>query len=504
MIEVQGSNTGMKSWKEGRLPSQVKKLRWVAAATVFAVALIYRLLLHSFVTRYWPELGWATDVVFYGLLGTVVIWSCLSWVAHRLQQQAGETEQLASLVRSSWDPILGLDDRWQIHTWNHGAELMFGYHRREVVGQPFDVLLSPGSTNTLRLEATKKLVREQGYAQAREMELLTKDGKPVTVQLTANLTSATSGEGSSLSIVVTDISAAREAGERMRALYREVEEKMRERTRKLELARHELEMRNAELHRAYEELKELDQLKSDFVSMVSHELRSPLTNISGAIELMLEQEELSDEYVRIMLGVVGEQTQRLIRLVKGVLNVSRIQAGRLYLDRCALDLLPVLERVMASLQATTVFHWFELPTTDKWPPVWGDEDRIEEILFNLLDNAIKFSPSGGSIIIATEVTGDEITVSITDPGIGIPAEKLDGIFQKFHRLDSEDSRQTYGHGLGLYITKGLVEAHGGRIRVESVEGEGSTFSFTLPLASHRPSQTDGDVAEPAASQAFRE
>jgi len=504
MVAVQGSNTDMKDWHQGQLPLQIERLKWVAAGAIFAVASSYRLLLHPFVARHWPELGWAVDVLFCALLGSVVIWSCLSWVGHRLRQEAGETEQLASLVRSSWDPILGLDEGWQIRTWNRGAELMFGYHWKEVVGQPFHMLLSPGSTNTLRLEATRKLVHEQGYAQAREMELLTKDGQPIAVQLTANLMRAPSGGMSALSLVVTDVSAAKETEERMRALYREVEEKMRERTRKLELARHELEMSNAQLHRAYEELKDLDQLKSDFVSMVSHELRSPLTNISGAIELMLEQEQLSDEYVRIMLGVAGEQTQRLIRLVKGVLNVSRIQAGQLHLDQCELDLMPVLERVMTSLQANTVFHWFELPTKDEWPPVWGDEDRIEEILFNLLDNAIKFSPSGGSIVIAMEVAGGEITVSITDPGVGIPPEKLDGIFRKFHRLDSEDSRQTYGYGLGLYITKALVEAHGGSIWVDSVEGEGSTFSFTLPLASHRPSPTDTDLAESARSKVHRQ
>jgi PAS domain S-box-containing protein len=504
MAAIHGPKTDMKDWHQGQLPLQVERLKWVAAGAICAIASSYGLLLHPLVTRRWPELGWTVDVFVCALLGSVVVWLCLSWVHHRLRQEAGENEQLASLVRSSWDPILSLDEGWQIRTWNRGAELMFGYHRNEVVGQPFDMLLSPGSTNTLRMEATRKLVQEQGYAQGREMELLTKDGKPVFVQLTANLMLATSGEVSAVSIAVTDVSAAKEAEERMRALYREVEEKMRERTRKLELARHELEMSNARLHRAYEELKDLDQLKSDFVSMVSHELRSPLTNISGAIELMLQQEELSDEYVRIMLGVTGEQTQRLIRLVKGVLNVSRIQAGQLHLDRSALDLMPVLERVMTSLQGNTVFHWFELSAKDDWPPVWGDEDRIEEILFNLLDNAIKFSPSGGSIVITTEVSEGEITVSITDPGIGIPSEKLDGIFRKFHRLDSEDSRQTYGYGLGLYITKALVEAHGGRIWVNSVEGEGSTFSFTLPLASHTPSPTDADLAESAASQVHHE
>jgi signal transduction histidine kinase len=284
----------------------------------------------------------------------------------------------------------------------------------------------------------------------------------------------------------------------LRSQYEELEQKMRERTRKLELARHELEMRNAQLHRTSEELKQLDHLKSDFVSMVSHELRSPLTNIAGAIELMLQEEELSDEYVRKMLTIMGEQSERLIRLVKGVLDISRIQAGRLHLDRKEVDVLATMERVVSTVQPTTAFHWFELPTVHHCPPVWGDEDRIEEMLLNLLDNAVKFSPAGGPVKIGMEISECETIISITDPGIGIAQAKLDKIFQKFHRLDSEDSRETYGHGLGLYITKALVEAHGGSIWVESVEGEGSTFSFTLPLVSKdRPRPDEGILPIPS-------
>jgi signal transduction histidine kinase len=277
---------------------------------------------------------------------------------------------------------------------------------------------------------------------------------------------------------------------------------MRERTTKLELAHHDLEERNEELRQAYEELKELDRLKSDFVSMVSHELRSPLTNISGAVELMLEEDDLSDEYARKMLGVVGEQSDRLIRLVRGILDVSRIDAGRLFLDREEVDMMPILERVVSSLQATTVFHWFELPATNESPLVWGDEDRIEGILFNLLDNAIKFSPSGGQISIRMDARDEEIAVSITDSGVGIAPHKQQEIFRKFHRLDSEDSRESYGHGLGLYITKGLVEAHGGKIWVESTEQEGSTFTFTLPLV-RRTEHTAGTTAG-LSPQGFRE
>jgi PAS domain S-box-containing protein len=490
----------MKRRNAERLLWQVERLRWLAVAVILGATLGYHLLLHGYVARQWPDIVWIIDVLFYAFLGAVVAWSCLFWVGHRLRREPGETEHLAALVRGSRGAIISLDDRGQIRTWNLGAQLMFGYHPREIVKHSFHELLSADPGGVDRWESAKMLLDEQGHAEAAELEMFTKGGTPLTVQLTASTLPEESGTAAGLSLVATDVTAAREAREKMRALYREVEEKMRERTSKLELARHELEMRNAELHRAYQELKELDQLKSDFVSMVSHELRSPLTNISGAIELMLEEEELSEEYVRIMLGVVGDQTQRLIRLVKGVLDVSRIEAGRLYLDRHPADIMSIIERVTTSLQATTVFHWFELPPSDGWPPVWGDEDRIEEIIFNLLDNAIKFSPEGGRIGVAMDVAGGEITISITDPGIGIAAERLDAIFQKFHRLDSEDSRQTYGHGLGLYITKGLVEAHGGRIWVESVEGEGSTFSITLPLASDGPSQTDAGLVEPVASQ----
>ncbi len=300
--------------------------------------------------------------------------------------------------------------------------------------------------------------------------------------MTGNRLPSLDGETMGFLLILRDITEVKASDLRMRRLYKELEQKMRERTRRLEVAHRDLAERNEELRQAYEELKELDRLKSDFVSMVSHELRSPLTNISGAVELMLQEDQVGEEYLHRMLGVVGEQSQRLIRLVQGVLDVSKIDAGKLYLECREVDLLPLVERVVNSLQPTTVSHWFELPRVNEFPPVWGDEDRIEQILFNLLDNAIKYSPSGGPIKVQMEAGNGEITISLTDQGVGIPADRLDRLFQKFHRLDSGDARETYGHGLGLYITKGLVEAHGGRIWVESTVGQGSTFSFTLPVA----------------------
>lgn len=472
----------MKSRYEGRLLPQLKRLRWLVALAVLGVALSYRLLIQEHVARQWPRSSWVVDVLFCGLLGALIVWLSLTWLVRRLQVTPDQADHLAPVGAASTYAIVSLDKEWNISTWNRGAELTFRYRPEEVIGRPFRGLLPEDLIGTGELETISQQIVEGRCVHEYETELLTKEGKRLTVQLTGNPLHSDAREVIGFLLILRDVTAMKIADERMRRLYWELEEKMRERTRKLELARHELEERNSQLHRAYEERKELDRLKSDFVSMVSHELRSPLTNISGAVELMLEEEELSDEYVRKMLGVVREQSERLTRLVLGVLDVSRIDAGRLYLDCKEVDILSLLERVVNTLKATTVFHWFELPTTDELPPVWGDEDRMEQIFFNLLDNAIKFSPSGGPIRIHMEAGEEEIIVSLTDPGMGIPPQKLETIFQKFHRLDGDDSRETYGYGLGLYITKALVEAHGGKIWVASVEGEGSTFSFTLSLA----------------------
>jgi PAS domain S-box-containing protein len=493
----------MKRSFEGQLLAQSKRLRWMAPAAILATAVVYRVLIQDFVARQQPEMSWAVDVLFYGLVAALIAWLSLNWVSRRLQSQPQESERLATMVRYFPDAIITLDEDWTIQTWNRGAKLLFGYRSREMVGLPFQELLAPDSGAETEPADTRKLLAEKSHVQGRLLSMRTKDGTPIVTQTTASVL-ADDGKGSGgVALILRDVTEAQHAQENLRSLYEEVEAKMRERTRKLELARHELEMRNAELHQAYQELQALDRLKSDFVSMVSHELRSPLTNITGAIELMLEEEQLSDEYVRKMLGVMGEQSERLIRLVKGVLDISRIQAGKLHLDRQELDLPHVMQRVVDSLQPASVFHWFELPPVENCPPVWGDEDRIEEAFFNLLDNAIKFSPSGGPITIGLEVGDMELTISIADPGIGIPEAELDKIFQKFHRLDREDSRVTYGHGLGLYITKALVEAHGGSIWVESVEGEGSTFSFTLPLASQAGTSPEEDVPQTVTQEVDR-
>jgi len=230
-------------------------------------------------------------------------------------------------------------------------------------------------------------------------------------------------------------------------------------------------------------LQKLDELKSEFVSMVSHELRAPLTNINGSIELLLEgHAPCYDPGHRDLLQIVGEQSARLTRLVQGILNVSRIEAGQLILQPQAFNIVGLIEKVVGVWESRGIANRFGHPRTQNVPSVWADRDRTEEVLFNLIDNAIKYSSENGEIQVDVRVDGTSAVISVSDRGVGIPAEEVVKIFDKFHRVDRRDSMETYGHGLGLYICRRLVQAQGGEIWVESVLGEGSTFYFSLPLA----------------------
>jgi signal transduction histidine kinase len=263
----------------------------------------------------------------------------------------------------------------------------------------------------------------------------------------------------------------------------ELETNVAERTTQLASATEALRRRNTELEKANQELQKLDELKSEFVSMVSHELRAPLTNINGSIELLLEGDApCYDRQHRDLLHIVGEQTARLTRLVQGILNVSRIEAGHLVLQPQAFSMVGLIEKVIGVWESREVSNPFEHPRSENLPSVWADRDRTEEVLFNLIDNAIKYSAEGASIRLAAESNDQFMLVAVSDRGVGIPTDEVDKVFDKFHRVDRGDNMETYGHGLGLYICRKLVEAQGGAISVDSVLGEGSTFRFTLPLA----------------------
>lgn len=462
-------------------------LRWALPLLIFLGVLMEQLSLRLFTGQRWPQWSPFLSVFFYGMVGPLVIWWVLTWLRGTLAEQERSQdkiqeweEYLASITSASADAIISLDTEGIIRTWNRGAELIFGYRAQEMVGEHFRRLVPQEILKRDELRLIAREIEKRGYIRDYETERIAKDGRRVNVQMTQTLLRDKEGRAIGTSLILRDITDRKGAEEEILQLTRELEGKVEQRTKRLERAYKELEERNEELRRANEALRDLDRLKSDFVSMVSHELRSPLTNIGGAVELLLDSGAEVNE--REMLEVIGEESARLARLVQGILDVSRIEARKLDLRRERIEILPPLQRVVMNLQGNTSLHDFVLPDADSLPRVWGDEDRIAQIFFNLLDNAVKYSPQGGKITVTAEAVGKEMVISVADQGMGISDKEKKRLFRKFHRVNGSDSREAYGHGLGLYISKGLVEAQGGRIWVESRVGKGSTFTFTLPLA----------------------
>ena len=242
-----------------------------------------------------------------------------------------------------------------------------------------------------------------------------------------------------------------------------------------------LKERANKLEQAYRELQEIDRLKDELVQNVSHELRTPLTFIKGYVELLMEQEMGPlTETQREALSIVTEKTNALTRLVSDIIFLQQV-------ERESLDLAPHNMRDVASLAlhsceiaSGSAGITLRLEAPPDLNPILIDRDRISQVFDNLLGNAIKFSPRGGTITIAVEDFGDRLRMSVADTGVGIPADKLIKIFDRFYQVDGSATRRFGGAGLGLAIAKRIVEAHGGEIWVESTVGIGSKFSFTLP------------------------
>jgi signal transduction histidine kinase/CheY-like chemotaxis protein len=246
----------------------------------------------------------------------------------------------------------------------------------------------------------------------------------------------------------------------------------------------------------YEKTRELDRLKSEFVAVVSHEVRTPLTSIKGSLEL------LSDErYFPVLprqkelLTICAANVDRLVTLISDILDFSKMEANRLTMQIEPSDLRTILfdvtDQIASLAQQKSQTVVLNLP--EKLPSVLADPARILQVMTNLLGNAVKFSESGTTITVETLELPDAMQVSVRDEGPGIEPRDIQKLFMKFQQLDGGTTRKAGGTGLGLVISKGIIEQHGGRIWVESAPGKGSTFSFTLPLADEAPQDRDGET-----------
>jgi signal transduction histidine kinase len=242
-----------------------------------------------------------------------------------------------------------------------------------------------------------------------------------------------------------------------------------------------------------EALKELDRLKTDFLATISHELRTPLTLIIGYAELLSSREKLSPRGQEMAQTALRE-SRRMARLVDDLLDLSRIETGGLELHREPVNLIRLTEESLANFSVLSPQHHLETRIPHGLPWIMADRARISQAINNLLDNAIKYSPNGGTITVELLRHATAVMVSVKDQGVGIPPEKLKLLFTKFYRADEFLKLAVRGTGLGLALCKYIVEAHGGRIWVESQEDLGSTFSFTLPIYQNAAKAPSNSIA----------
>ncbi|ROR32100.1 sensor histidine kinase [Inmirania thermothiophila] len=256
-------------------------------------------------------------------------------------------------------------------------------------------------------------------------------------------------------------------------------------SRRLEEKSRELERATEELRAANERLQELDRMKDEFVSTVSHELRTPLTSIRAFAEILLSEPEMPRGRRQEFLAILVRETERLSRLVNEVLDLARLESGRVQWHEAALDLGAVVREAMESggqlLRERGVRLVLRLPREPL--EVTGDRDRLTQVLLNLLANAAKFCPAeGGRVEVSAWREGGEARVAVSDNGPGIPPAERERVFDKFHQVHDRSGHKPTGSGLGLAICRHIVEYHGGRIWVEEAEGGGARFVFSLPLA----------------------
>ncbi|MFD2873084.1 ATP-binding protein [Mucilaginibacter ximonensis] len=229
------------------------------------------------------------------------------------------------------------------------------------------------------------------------------------------------------------------------------------------------------------DIKENEQRKNDFISMVSHELKTPLTSVISYVQISKKRADQSKDTIAAgMLERAGKQLSKMTRMINGFLNVSRLESGRIQIDHKPFDLAVLMKEVYEDTLATIFSHAFEFePCPETW--VNADRDKINQVFTNLISNAVKYSPTGSTVHVACEVIGGKARVSVRDEGMGINKEDLPRLFERYYRVKEAEINHISGFGIGLYLCAELVKRHGGDIWAESEPGHGSTFYFTLPV-----------------------
>jgi PAS domain S-box-containing protein len=351
-------------------------------------------------------------------------------------------EKYRELIVTSKDAIISVDSQMRILVWNQGAERIFGYSEEEMLGQNI-LKIVPEKYREMMLKKQSSFKKSgPGAVIGKTVEVtgLNKKGKEVPIEI--SLSSRKTGDTYIATAIMRDITERKEAEEKLR---------------------------------------QIDQMKSEFLSNVSHELRTPLQSISGFTKLILNGKVPDQETQQEFLQIIDGETQHLGNLINSLLDMSRLESGRFQVYKKMLPIRDTFIDPIRSLQSIAreknIALTADIPAA--LPEMEVDSDRLRQVVINLLSNAIKFSDPGSSVMVTAKASEKELLFQVSDQGIGIPKESMKHLFERFFR--AEDKLARGGAGLGLYISKQIVEAHGGHIWVDSEPGKGSTFSFTLPL-----------------------
>ena len=385
----------------------------------------------------------------------------------------------AQLIEASHDAITVREPGGRILQWNAGAQEIYGWTAAEAVGQVTHTLFQTGFPVSLEdVEAAL----DRGGRWDGELRHTRRDGARITVESRHILVRAADEPPVAVLETNRNITQRKEAEEAVAAL-----------NTKLATANKELELRNREVERA-------NRLKSEFLASMSHELRTPLNAIIGFSDLLAEQiaGALSSKQQRFV-NHIQQGARHLLALINDILDLSKVEAGRLELSRENVPVAMVLADVLTSIRPAAAAKSIAVHSSiGPDVTVFADRIRFKQILFNLLSNAVKFTPEGGKIWVeATERRG-RLTVSVSDTGLGIPIEEQEAIFDAFHQAGATTKGIKEGTGLGLAITRRLVEEHGGRIWVESEPGKGARLSFTIPAG--RPQSEDATPEDAGAGE----
>lgn len=380
--------------------------------------------------------------------------------ARLYQSVVREKQRLGAIIEQSADGVMILDSRWRITTFNHAMEQLTGWPRAEAFGRPCaEALAIHTAQGTPICPIDCPLQRRpppldptvEGWITAR-------DGRRLYVRSHYSVQRGPNGEFLGAIANVRDIT----------------------------------------------EQKIDEEMQSTFISVISHELKTPVSIIKGYAETLAREDADWDRAtLREGLQVIIEEADRLGRQINDLLEVSRLQAGGLRLELTDWAFPPLAQQVVERFAAFAGERFtFELRCPHDLPPVYADYERTRAVLENLVSNAVKYSPEGGTIRIIGRVDGDYAVISVTDQGIGIAPDEQSKLFYRFYRVDNRLRRETQGAGLGLYLSRAIVESQGGKIWVESQPGRGSRFSFSVPLAT--PQLTDTAQAPVAAAEGAKE